>query len=147
MATLHLVQGPAGGGKTDHARRLIEAGQAALQADITALHVALTGIVRDARTGKYPDRDPNDPALRAAIYLQATIARYALRENLDVVVTTSQRNMIRRWQDLVDEYAATMTVTTIDPGIEVVTERLADPVTQILSTECQISISKWYGTA
>ena len=147
MATLRLVQGPAGSGKTDHARRLIEAGQATLQADITALHVALTGIVRDARTGKYPDRDPNDPALRAAIYLQSTIARYALRENIDVVVTTSQRNMIRRWQDLADEYAAAMTVTTIDPGIEIVTERLADPATGTLSQQCRIAISKWFGTA
>ena len=76
MATLHLVQGPAGGGKTAHSRRLIEAGQAALQADITAIYTSLTGVIRDARTGKYPDR-VDGPELRAAIYLQSTIARYA----------------------------------------------------------------------
>ena len=40
--------------------------------------------------------------------------------------------MVRRWQDLADEYQAALTVTTIDPGIEVITERLADPATGIL---------------
>ena len=140
---LFLLEGPAGSGKSQLARDMKRAGQVDFIADVTALWVALTGVIRDATTGKYPVRNDNDPALRAALYLQATLARYTLREDLNCVVTTSQRNQVRRWQDLAAEYQAALTVQTVDPGEEVVRERLADE-DGTLSPECETAIGRWY---
>ena len=54
MAVLHLVEGPAGGGKSQHVDELVEAGTVQVVADTTALWVALSGVKRGA-DGRYPD--------------------------------------------------------------------------------------------
>ena len=142
---LFLLQGPAGGGKSQVAAEMLASGQADLFADVTALWAALRGFERDPVTGKYPVRRDDDPALELARYLQATAVRQGLREGIGVVVTTSRHGQIERWRVLAVEADTTLDVTTVDPGYDVVRGRLADPVTGTLSPECSAAIGRWYG--
>ena len=143
MASLHLVQGPAGGGKSAVTRDMLAAGEIQLLADVTALWAALTGAVRGP-DGKYPVRLPDDPGLRAALYLQATAAHHGLREGLDVAVTTSQRGQEARWGQVAAAESAPLHVRTVDPGEVVVRARLADAATGVLSSACDLAVSRWY---
>lgn len=143
--TIHLLQGPAGGGKSALARAMIEAGTAAVQADTTSLWAALSAALRDPETGKYPERLEADQALSLALRLQATTVRMAAAEGLDVVVTTSRPDQIERWQEVADEFDTDLQVQTVDPGESVVKARLADAVTGRLSLPCQRAIGRWYG--
>ena len=99
MTDLHLIEGPAGSGKSQLARDMLDAGEVDLLADTTALWAAVGSYERGA-DGKYPVREDNDPALRVALYLQATAAAFALREGYNVAVTTSQRDQGSRWQEI-----------------------------------------------
>ena len=150
MASLHLVQGPAGGGKSAVTRDMLAAGEIQLLADVTALWAALTGAVRGP-DGRYPVRLPDDPGLRAALYLQATAAHHGLREGLDVAVTTSQRGQEPRWRAVADTEDAPLRVRTIDPGRSVVLARLAQDVTNaagvtepVVSAACRDAVNRWY---
>ena len=59
---LILIEGPAGGGKSQLAADLLAAGEITVLADLTALWAALSGAVRGA-DGRYPIRLADDPAL------------------------------------------------------------------------------------
>ena len=144
MAELHLIEGPAGSGKSQLAREMKAAGSIAVLADTTALWAAV-GVYDRLLSGTYPVRQPDDPALSLALYLQATIAHYALRNNLNVGVTTSQRDQAERWRQIAEQENATFRLTTVDPGERVVRARLANPVTEVLSSECEQAIARWYG--
>lgn len=139
---LVLVEGPAAGGKSQYVAEMLAAGEVDIQADVTALWVALSGAVRDA-TGRYPVRRDNDPALLLARYLQSVAVRQGLQEGFDVAVTTSQPHQGERWRILAAAAGATFSVTTLDPGVQVVTARLADADGN-LSAECQRALSRWY---
>ena len=141
MAVLHLVEGPAGGGKSQHVAELVEAGTVQVVADVTALWVALSGVTRGP-DGRYPVREDDDPALHTARYLQAVAVRHALEQGADVAVTTSQRGQAGRWRHVSTRY--TLEVSTVDPGREVVRQRLALPETGELSPECQQAIDRWF---
>ncbi|MDE0289441.1 MAG: hypothetical protein OXM88_12850 [bacterium] len=134
---LILLEGPAGGGKSQIALMLADDPDV-LIADVTRLWSAVGGYERP-----YPIRSEDDPALAAALYVQATVARYALRQGLDVVVTTSRRGQQERWQELADEAGTSMSVQTVDPGEQVVRDRLA--VDGVLSDACEGAIGRWYG--
>lgn len=140
---LYLLQGPAGSGKSGLARELLAAGEAELLADTTQLWAAIGGHERGP-DGKYPVRSEDDPALRAALYVQATVANFALREGLSVIVTTSRRNQETRWLSMAQQHGQEMTLRTVDPGRDVVAARLADPTTGELSDECRQAIARWY---
>lgn len=140
---LTLIEGPAGGGKSDLAREMRTAGEIDLIADVTALWVALTG-VRRGPDGRYPVRLDDDPALGAARYLQTTAVHHGLRENLNVAVTASVRDQAGKWGAVAAENGAGFRVQTVDPGIDVVTDRLADPISGELSEECDVAIGRWY---
>lgn len=164
MASLHLVQGPAGGGKSAVVRDMLEAGEVQVAADVTALWVALSGVERDPETGRYPVR-LDDPALHSARVAQTAVASFALREGYDVAVTTSRPNQVERWETLVRERdGARFAVRTVDPGMDEVISRLAvegepgvddfeveitrrgiRPVRGHLSDECRKAIARWYG--
>ena len=88
--TLILIEGPAGGGKSEVADAMLAAGEVDVIADVTALWAALSGAVRGA-DGRYPVRLDDDPALRIARYLQRAAVRQALRISVNVAATTSQR--------------------------------------------------------
>ncbi len=141
--TLHLLQGPAGSGKSQLARDMKHAGQVDLLADVTALWAAV-GVYDRGPDGRYPVRDDDDPALLAALYLQTTLVTYGLERGLNVAATTSRRDQVGRWQTLAASLGADFNVQTIDPGIDVVSERLTDPDTGKLSEECAKAINRWY---
>ena len=140
---LFLIEGPAGSGKSQLARDLLDAGQVELLADTTALWAAIGGHERGP-DGKYPVRNEDDPALHTARYLQTVAAGFALREGYKIAVTTSQRDQVEKWTAVANRYDASLSVQTVDPGRDVVAARLADPVTGELSDECEQAISRWY---
>lgn len=136
---LFLLEGPAGSGKSQLARDMKRAGQVDLLADTTRLWAAVGDYDRP-----YPVRDDDDPALGAALYLQTIIVGYALDRSLRVAVTTSRRGQIDRWAGIAAEHGAGFSLATVDPGIEVVRARLAEPDGS-LSNDCAKAISRWYG--
>ena len=149
MAVLHLVEGPAGGGKSQHVREMLAAGVVSLVADVTRLWAALGGHERDPETGRYPIREDGDPALALALYIQTAAVRQALAEGQDVVVTASTRSAESKWRAVVESLDdATMSITTVDPGRAVVIARLAtadDPLA--LKEACARAVDRWYSSS
>ena len=144
--SLTLLEGPAGSGKSGDADDLLASGEADVMADLTALWAALRAMRRGV-DGKYPVRGDDDPAIRSglAAYIRAAVVRQALRDGLNVVVTSATPDMATRWQAVADEAGVTFDVRTIDPGRSEVERRLADPATGELSDECRKAIARWYG--
>ena len=140
---LYLIEGPAGGGKSQLARDMKEAGEIHLVADITGLWAAVT-LAQRGPDGKYPPRLSNDPGLDAARYLQTTLVRFGLSQGLNVGVTTSQGGQIPKWQSLADSMDTFLGVRTVDPGQSVARERLAD-ANGNLDPECEDALARWYG--
>ena len=141
---LLLIEGPAGGGKSALLRELLAAGEIDVAADVTALWAATGGHERDPATGKYPVRSETDPALHTARYLQTVAAGFALRQGLNVAISTSRRDQVERWRAVAEEHSSPYYVQTVDPGREVVQARLSDPQTGVLDPECESAISRWY---
>ena len=140
---LTLIQGPAGGGKSQLAAAMLEAGEVQVLADITRLWVALSGVERGP-DGRYPVRLDSDPALAVARYLQAVAVRRGLEDGADVAVTTSRQGQVDRWRRLAIDAQSTFALRTVDPGLDVVSARLADE-DGALSEACQDAIRRWYG--
>ena len=139
---LTLVEGPAGGAKSQLTAEMLEAGEIDVLADVTALWVALSGVVRGP-DGRYPVREDSDPALIVALYVQTVVVRRALSEGFDVAVTTSRPGMADRWQRIASEFAASFTVRTVDPGRDVVEARLSE-ADGTLSDPCREAVARWY---
>lgn len=116
-----------------------------LVADVTALWAALAGAQRDPATGLYPERLETDIATLTALYLQVVAVRQALERDpdTDVVVTTSRREQEGKWAAIAGVAGVPFIVRTVDPGIAVVTARLAGP-DGVLSQACQQAIGRWY---
>ena len=142
-ASLTLVEGPVGSGKSEVLRNLLSTAAVDLVADLTPLWSALRLIERDA-SGNYPERLRSDPALLTALYLKTTTARRALSEGLKVAVSTSTPNQAEKWRAIAAEFDAVFEVTTVDPGEAVVRERLGG---EAISNECQGSVNRWYGSS
>ena len=141
---LTLIQGPAGGGKSQLVAAMLAAGEITIQSDVTSLWASLSGAVRGP-DGRYPERSDLDPILGLALYLQAVAVRQGLQDGLNVGVTTSQAGQVERWQALADDAGTALTVRTVDPGESVARARLADAVTGILSPACDRTVRRWYG--
>lgn len=123
---------------------MLAAGELDAQADVTAIWAALNGYARDPETGLYPVRQPDDPTLGLAIYLQAAAVREGLRRSLRVAVTTSKRDQAPKWQAVAEETGDALTVKTIDPGREVAAARLAASTGGTLSSACETALGRWY---
>ena len=139
---LTLIEGPAGGGKSQEAAAMRAAGEVAAVADVTALWAALSG-ARRGPDGLYPVRDEADPALALALILQTFAVRAGLRRDMDMAATTSRRGQAPRWQAIATEEGAEFTVRTVDPGEDVIRSRLAGPDGS-LSQECERAVRRWY---
>lgn len=163
MASLTLVQGPAGGGKSAVIRDMVQAGEVQVAADVTALWAALGLVQRDPETGRYPVRDEDDPALETALYVQAVAVRQALDAGRDVAVTTSRRGQESRWRAVAESIGAPFRARTVDPGEAEVARRLVegygvdvgvtddagiDPIESLddprLTDECRKAMARWY---
>lgn len=137
-----LLSGPAGGGKSQLARRLWEAAtRATIIVDFQSLYAALTGDERGP-DGRYPLRD--EALLPTVEYLRRAALTAARQRDLDVVATNSDGDPERR-AVLLGLLGAGAVERVIDPGRDVVTARLSDPATGALSDECADAIDRWYG--
>ena len=143
---LKLLQGPAGGGKSQLAAGLLARGEVDALADVTAIWAALSGAVRDPTTGKYPVRPATDPLLPLSTRIRGDVVREALRRGLNVAVTSSNGDpeVVARWRRLSAELNALFEVDRIDPGLETVVGRLVDPETGELDPECEEAVHRYY---
>ena len=135
-----LLSGPAGAGKSEVARNLLrEATEPTIQADFTAIAVALLGLER-GRGGKYAIRP--DWVLPIVEYTRQAVITGANSRGILIVATTSDGSSERR-KALLSRLGPGAVENVIDPGIEAVSARLSDPVTG-LSGECSRAIQRWY---
>ena len=139
-----LLSGPAGAGKTQLARELLDQfQQPGVVADFQSIYAALLLLVRDSN-GRYPPRlETQGYALAIAEYVRRAIITAATENQIEVVVTNSDGNPTRR-NFLLGQMGSGSIERVIDPGIDVVKSRLAD-ASGLLSVQCNDAINRWYG--
>ena len=138
-----LVSGPAGAGKSQVALRLLrESTTPAVIIDFQPIYAQLLGILRNSRTGRFPERkDADSFALRIAESARRAQISAAVRDNVRPIVTNSDGSPTRRAQ-LLNLMGSEADEQIVDPGIEVVRDRLS--VNGELSEQCQEAIGRWY---
>ncbi len=146
MASLKLIEGPGGGGKSAIALDLVRSGQAHVLADLTLLWAALKAHERDAE-GRFPIREDGDPGLDLAQYLKMVAIRQALREGLDVVTTSATPGKVTAFQAIAAELGASLSVRTEDLGQDTIRRRLAQfgGTPEALHPACESVVRRWYG--
>lgn len=142
---LLLLQGPAGGGKSQFYEPLLADGTYDFVADYTAIWAALGNHKRQAN-GLYAVRSELEPIVRRGLvsYIQRTAVRQGLRQGLNGIVTTSRSGMESVYQEIANEFDTAFQVQTIDPGRETVVQRLSAQTGGVLSSECKAAINRWY---
>lgn len=139
-----LISGPAGSGKSQQACALLhemqERGTLAVRADFQEIYALLNCQTKDS-TGRYPERD--ERYLPLVEYARRAIIGAAIGRAISVITTNSDGDPERRafMLNLLGDGAQEI---VRDPGREAVAARLADPVTGILSPECEQAIDRWY---
>ena len=110
--------------------------------DFQSMYAALLLIERQP-DGRYPERlTRQEYVLPLVEYIrQAAVTGAALME-IDAIVTNSDGSALRR-DSLLRRLAFGASERVIDPGIDVVRERLA--VNGELSDQCAEAINRWYG--
>ena len=138
-----LLSGPAGSGKSQEARRLLAAASApTVMIEFQQIYAGLLGIDR-LPNGRYPARRPQDSfVLPMAEYARLSIITGAIKQDLDIVLTNSDGDADRR-AFLLGRLGPGATERVINPGIEVVTERLS--VQGTLDPQCRDAIQRWFG--
>ena len=137
-----LLSGPAGAAKSALARRLLaESSELAAIADFQSVYVTLTGDARGP-DGRYPLR--NDTLLPLTEYVRRAIITGAVVRDISIIGTNSDGDPGRR-ETMLARLGAGATERIVDPGRAVVSARLADPETGVLSDECEAAINRWYG--
>ena len=139
-----LISGPAGANKSGAARELLaSASVPTIMIEYQELYASVLGLRRNPETGRYPARRSQDAyALPMAEYLRQAAISGALAQELDIVLTNSDGDADRR-AFLLGRLGPGATEQVINPGIEVVTQRLS--VDGTLSDQCREAISRWYG--
>ena len=141
-----LISGPAGAGKTKEARRLLNAAATPMVvADFQSILAALLLLER-LPNGRYPERNPAQLPwlLPLTEYTRQAIISGAAEMDVDVITTSSDGAATRR-AALLQRLGAGATERVVDPGLDVVTQRLAGPGGE-LSDQCNNAIRRWYGS-
>ena len=139
MASI-LISGPAGASKSALAKKLLAELPLAIAADFQSIYAALALVERDP-SGRYPLRDAR--LLPIVEYVRRAIITGAVARQIDVIATNSDGDPARR-SFLVSSLGPGAVEKVVDPGIEVVSARLADPLTGELEDECAGAIARWY---
>ena len=142
MASI-LISGPAGGGKTREARLLLaERTEPMILIEFQVIYAGLLGIER-LPSGRYPERLEEDSyALNVSEYVRRAAITAAMTQGVDAIVTNSDGAPARR-EFLLALLGSGAEERVLDPGRDVVTERLA--VDGVLSEQCGAAIDRWYG--
>ena len=139
-----LLSGPAGSGKSQEARKLLEAStEPTVAADFQSIVAALL-LQERGPDGKYPLRP--EWVLPLAEYTRRSVITGARRAGIKIVATNSDGDPERR-EFLLRQLGEGAEEVVIDPGEEVVTERLSQTGTDglpRLSTACKAAIGRWY---
>ena len=138
-----LISGPAGAGKTQEAHRLVEELRGhGVVVDFQAIYAMLLGLERMAN-GRYPARRAQDAyALALAEYTRRAIILGAIEQEIDVIATNSDGNPERRLF-LLGLLGPGSREVVLDPGIDVVTQRLSNP-DGTLDEMCVQAMGRWY---
>ena len=137
-----LLSGPAGAGKSQEARDLLEAhaGPAAI-VDFQSIYAALL-LLRRGDDGRYPEREPrHGHILQLAEYMRRAAITGAIAQQVYVIATNSDGDAGRRSQ-LLRLLGIGARERVIDPGRAVVESRLM--VNDKLSVQCGEAIARWY---
>ena len=132
-----LLSGPAGAGKSQEARRLLEAAtEPTVAADFQSILAALVLLERDPVTGRYPPRRASQASwlLPLAEHVRQTVIRAAQERGVDVIATNSDGSPERRAL-LLSRLGPRAAERVIDPGFAVVAERLS--VDGVLDEQCK----------
>lgn len=137
-----LVSGPAGSGKSQRVRELInESETPTVAADFQSLTVALTQVVRAPVTGKYPERSPDLMPLTE--YVRRAVITGATARGIRVIATNSDGDPDRRGF-LLDQLGENSQEVVVDPGQLIAEDRLKNPGATELSAECRQALNRWY---
>ena len=114
-----------------------------MAADFQTILAALTLLERQG-DGRYPPRRDSQASwlLPLTEYLRMAVIGAAQARGVEVVSTNSDGDPERRAL-LLSRLGPGATETIIDPGIQIVTERLS--VDGVLSDQCRSAISRWHG--
>ena len=113
--SLIRLAGPVASGKSQTAKAMLDADQADVLADTTAIYAALSGDERDSN-GRYPSRPDGALLLPLALYVRQTVVREGLRRDLRVLKTSSTKTDLERDHALASELGASFREIVIDPG-------------------------------
>ena len=137
-----LLSGPAGSGKSQLSRDILRSSNApVIQADFQSVVVGLLGLERGA-DGKYPVRPAWILGLAEAV--RQSIIDLARAREINIVLTNSDGDPARR-QFLLQKLGDGSTEQVITKPEAVVRARLSDPISGVLSDECEKAIRRWFG--
>lgn len=137
-----LLSGPAGGGKSQLARDLIRtASEPTVAADFQSIVAALLLLERGS-DGKFPLRP--SWVLPIAEYVRQAVITGAQAREISTIITNSDGDQVRR-DALLERLGEGATERIVNPGEAAVRARLADPITGILSDDCEKAITRWFG--
>ena len=137
-----LLSGPAGGGKSQLARDLLnDATEPTVVADFQSVVVALLGLVRGPE-GTFPVRPTW--VLPLAEYVRQAVITGAQAREIFTIITNSDGSAQRR-NALLARLGTQSVERVVDPGLDVVRTRLADEITGELSDDCNQAVNRWYG--
>ena len=143
MANL-LISGPAGAGKTEEARRVLGAAtEPTVAADFQTILAALTLLERGP-DGRFPPRRESQASwlLPLTEYIRMAVIGAAQERGVEVVSTNSDGSPERRAL-LLSRLGPGATEIVVDPGIQIVSERLS--VNGTLDPQCRDAIQRWHG--
>ena len=139
-----LISGPAGAGKSQAAREELAAAIAPMvAADFQSILAALLLLER-LPNGRYPERVAGQAAwlLPLVEAIRQTVITFAAEREIDVVATNSDGSPERRAY-LLGRLGPGSVERIIDPGFDVVTQRLSD-TDGTMSGQCVEARDRWY---
>ena len=143
-ANFNQRPGRVGSGKSQLARVELEAAEPqTIIVDFQALVVAVLAVERGP-DGRFPNRDQATFVLPLVERLRRQAIDAAVAAELGIIATNSDGSQERRAMliDRMGGVAAGVVERVVDPGIEIVSARLSDPATGILSAKVARKLSK-----